>query len=186
MARTRINERLRAPLMYAFRAAAAAGDSRKQLDLRTEHGERVIASRRTTGERRRSLSDAALKTLLAEDLASLLNTIDLESAAPELIDGLPHVQNSILNYGLSDLADRTIDETRRIDAIRQELETALKRFEPRLLPRTMRIERDKSGEGELSIRFVIHSDMRADPVPSSIEFVTEVELDSGEIRIERS
>ncbi|HET7409271.1 MAG TPA: type VI secretion system baseplate subunit TssE [Paracoccaceae bacterium] len=186
MAKTKINERLRAPLMYAFRSAAAAGDARKQIDLRTEQGERVIASRRSTGERRRSLSDAALKALLAEDLAALLNTIDLESAAPELIDDLPYVRNSILNYGLTDLADRTIDETAKIDAIRHELESALKRFEPRLLPRTMRIERDKQNEEELTIRFVIRSDMRADPVPSSIEFVTEVELDSGEIRIDRT
>lgn len=185
MTRTRINERLRAPLMYAFRSAAAAGDAKKQIDLRTEQGERVIASRRGTGERRRSLSDAVLKSLLAEDLAALLNTIDLESAAPELVEGLPYVQNSILNYGLSDLSDRTIDETLRIDAIRHELEAALKRFEPRLLPRTMRIERDADNEEELSIRFLIRSDMRADPVPSSIEFITEVELESGEIRIER-
>src|SRR5699024_7643017 len=115
MAKSKVNERLRAPLMYAFRSAAAAGDAKKQIDLRTEQGERVIASRRSTGERRRSLSDAALKALLAEDLAALLNTIDLESAAPELIGDLPHVRASILNYGLTDLADRTIDETRRID-----------------------------------------------------------------------
>lgn len=155
------------------------------MDLRTEQGERVIASRRGAGERRRSLSDAVLKSLLAEDLAALLNTVDLESSAPELIEGLPYVQNSILNYGLRDLSDRTIDETMRIDAIRHELEAALKRFEPRLLPRTMRIERDAENEEELSIRFLIRSDMRADPVPSSIEFVTEVELESGEIRIGR-
>jgi len=185
MSRTRINERLRAPLMYAFRSAAAAGDAKKQIDLRTEQGERVIASRRDMGERRRSLSDSMLKSLLAEDLAALLNTIDLESSAPELVEGLPFVQNSILNYGLRDLSDRTIDETMRIDAIRHELEAALKRFEPRLLPRTMRIERDAENEAELSIRFLIRSDMRADPVPSSIEFITEVELESGEIRIER-
>lgn len=184
--KTKINERLRAPLMYAFRSAAAAGDAKKQIDLRTQQGERVIASRRSTGERRRSLSDATLKALLAEDLAALLNTIDLESAAPELIEDLPHVKASILNYGLSDLSDRTIDETYKIDAIRHELETALKSFEPRLLPHTMRIERDKENEEELTIRFVIRSDMRADPVPSSIEFVTEVELDSGEIRIDRT
>ena len=186
MAKIKATERLRAPLMYAFRSAAAAGDAKKQLDIRTEEGERVIASRRNTGERRRSLSDSVLKGLLAEDVAALLNTIDLESGAPELVDGLPYVKNSILNYGLRDLSDKTIDETQRIDGIRHELETALKRFEPRLLSRTMRIERDTENEDELTIRFVVRSDMRADPVPTSVEFVTEVELDSGEIRIDRA
>ena len=186
MARIKASERLRAPLMYAFRSAASAGDAKKQLDIRTDEGERVIASRRNTGERRRSLSDSALKTLLAEDLASLLNTIDLESAAPELIDDLPHVRNSILNFGMRDLSDKTIDESVRIDGIRHELEAALKRFEPRLLPRTLRVERDEANEDDLTIRFIVRSDMRADPVPTSVEFVTEVELDTGEIRIDRS
>lgn len=186
MARTRPTERLRAPLMYAFRSAAAAGDAKKQIDIRTDEGERVIASRRSTGERRRSLSDTVLKALLAEDLAALLNTIDLESAAPELIDDLPYVKDSILNYGLHDLSDKTIDETVRINGIRQELEAALKRFEPRLLPRSMRVERDEENEDDLTIRFVVRSEMRADPVPTSIEFVTEVELESGEIRIDRT
>jgi type VI secretion system protein ImpF len=186
MAKIKATERLRAPLMYAFRSAAAAGDAKKPLDIRTEEGERVIASRRNTGERRRSLSDSALKALLAEDVAALLNTIDLESSAPDLVDDLPHVKASILNYGLHDLSDKTIDETQRIAGIRHELETALKRFEPRMLPRTMRIERDTAGEDELTIRFVVRADMRADPVPTSVEFVTEVELDSGEIRIDRA
>jgi len=186
MARTKANERLRAPLMYAFRSAAAAGDARKQVDVRTEQGERVIASRRSNGERRRSLSDSVLKALLTEDLAALLNTIDLESAVPELIADLPNVRDSILNYGMRDLSDKTIDETTRLDGIRYELEAALKRFEPRLLSRTMRVERDLENETDLTIRFVVRCDMRADPVPTSIEFVTEVELDSGEIKIDRS
>lgn len=186
MSRTKASERLRAPLMYAFRSAAAAGDAKKQVDIRTEQGERIIASRRSTGERRRSLSDSMLKALLAEDLAALLNTIDLESAAPELVEDLPHVRQSILNYGMRDLSDKTIDETVRLDGIRHELEAALKRFEPRLLPRTMRVERDEENENDLSIRFIVRCDMRADPVPTSVEFVTEVELDSGEIKIDRS
>ncbi len=185
MAKVKPSERLTAPLMYAFRSAAEAGDSKMKLDLRDDAGERVIASRRGTGTRRRALSDAALKALLAEDLTGLLNAINLNSAAPELIGDLPAVKKSILNYGLEDLANKTIDETLRINGIRSELEDAFKAYEPRLLPRTMRIERDTENEDDLSIRFVVRSDMRADPVPTSIEFVTEVELDTGEIKVGR-
>ncbi len=185
MAKSKTSERLRAPLMYAFRSAAEAKDSSKALDIRDEGGERVIASRRSTGSMRRSLSDNALKMLLAEDLTALLNSTNLESAAPELVEDLPQVKKSILNYGLPDLANKTIDETQRINAIRGELEEVFRDFEPRLLARTIKIERDEEGEEELSIRFVVRADMRADPVPTSIEFVTEVELDSGEIKIGR-
>ncbi len=184
MAKTKASERLRAPLMYAFRSAAAAGDSKEKLDIRTQDGERVIASRRATATRRRSLSDGELKRLMSLDLEALLNTTNLDSAAPELLDELPFVKRSILNFGMPDMANKTVDETMRIDAIRDDLRKAILQFEPRLLPKTLEIVRDTEGEDDLSIRFVVRSDMRADPVPTSVEFVTEVELQSGDIKIQ--
>lgn len=184
MARTKATEQLRAPLMYAFRSAAAAGDAKQKLDIRTQEGERVIASRRATATRRRSLSDTELKKLMSSDLESLLNTINLESAAPELIGDLPYVKKSILNYGMPDMANKTVDETQRIDAIRDDLRQVILNYEPRLLPKTLEIVRDTENEADLSIRFVVRSDMRADPVPTSVEFVTEVELQSGDIKIQ--
>ncbi len=184
MAKTKASERLRAPLMYAFRSAAAAGDSKEKLDIRTQDGERVIASRRATATHRRSLSDGELKRLMSLDLEALLNTTNLESAAPELLDELPYVKKSILNFGMPDMANKTVDETMRIDAIRDDLRKAILQFEPRLLPKSLEIFRDTEGEDDLSIRFVVRSDMRADPVPTSVEFVTEVELQSGDIKIQ--
>lgn len=183
MAKKKESERLRAPLMHAFRSAAEAGDARKKVDIRVD-GERVIAARRAVATVRRSLSDTALKKLLAEDLSSLLNTTDLESAAPELIDGLDLVRKSILNFGLPDLSNRTIDETRVTD-IRFELEEALIRYEPRLLVRTLSVTHDTSSGDKQSVRFVVHADMRADPVPTSVEFVTEVEFETGEFTVGR-
>lgn len=183
MAKIKESERLRAPLMYAFRSAAEAGDAKKVLDIR-EGGERVIATRRALSNTRRSLSDSALRELLTLDLVNLLNTTNLESAAPDLLDGLNKVKASILNYGLPDLSSRTIDENRVTD-IRLEIEEALRRFEPRLLPRTMQVLHDKIGKEELRVRFVVRADMRADPVPTSVEFVTEVEFDTGQIKIGR-
>lgn len=185
MAQSKASERLRAPLMYAFRAASDAGDAKTALDIRDGDGERVIASRRSTATRRRALPESALRLLLADDLTGLLNTINLSSSAPELIEGLGAVEKSVLNYGLRDLADRTIDETLKIDAIREELTAALRDYEPRLLQHSLRIERDRDGEDDLTVRFVVRADMRADPVPASVEFVTEVERDTGEIRVGR-
>lgn len=186
MARRSSAQPLRAPLMYAFRAAADARDAKKEVDLRTDEGERVLASRRSTNLGRRVLSDSALKTLLAEDLEALLNTINLDSSDPELIEGLPSVRKSILNYGLKDMADKTVDESDRIDGIKDDLLAALRSYEPRLLYETMQVERDEENEEDLTIRFVVNSDMRADPVPTSVEFVTEVELDTGDIKINQN
>ncbi|MEM7188362.1 MAG: type VI secretion system baseplate subunit TssE [Pseudomonadota bacterium] len=186
MAKPKATERLRAPLMYAFRSAAAAGDSKKKIDIRTDDGERVLANRRATSTGRRSLSDSALKALLSDDLAALLNTVNLDSAAPEVIGDLPNVRKSILNFGLQDMANKTIDERERIDGIKDDLLQAIREYEPRLIGRTIQVSRDKANEDDLTIRFVISSDMRADPVPTSVEFVTEVELDSGDITINQT
>jgi type VI secretion system protein ImpF len=169
--------------MYAFRSAAEAGDSRKQVDIR-EGGERVLAARRAVATTRRSLSDTALKTLLAEDLTNLLNTTDLESAAPELVEGLELVRKSILNYGLPDLSRRSIGEMRNTE-IQQELRDALLRYEPRLIKRSMRVTQDKDAGDEQKLRFIVQSDMRADPVPTSVEFVTDVDFELGGIRVSR-
>ena len=172
--------------MYAFRAAAEARDAKKKIDLRSEEGERILASRRSSATGRRSLSDSALKALLAEDLEALLNTVNLESASPELISDLPAVRKSILNFGLKDMADKTVDEADRINGIRDDLLAALRAYEPRLLYETMEVNRDEENEDDLTIRFVVNSDMRADPIPTSIEFVTEVELDTGDIKINQN
>ena len=100
-----------------------------------------------------------------------------------MLGDLPFVRRSILNFGLQDMANKTVDESDRIDGIRDDLLAALRAYEPRLLYNTMQVTRDIENEDDLSIRFVVHSDMRADPVPTSVEFVTEVELDTGDIKI---
>ena len=186
MARRDARQPLRAPLMHAFRAAAEAGDAKRQEDVRNEEGERLLASRRSASGGRRPLPETELKRLLAEDLEALLNTVNLESASPEVVGDLDAVKRSILNYGLRDMANKTVEETERIDGIRDDLLEALRAFEPRLLYDTMHVLRDEENEDDLTIRFVVQSDMRASPEPAPIEFVTEVELDTGDIRINRS
>lgn len=181
------SERLRAPLMYAFRAAARAGDAKKKVDLR-EGGERVIAGRRAASARRRSLDDTALRNLLVQDVSNLLNTTNMESDSAELLDELDWVKKSILNFGLPDLATYTLDEMKvRGLRIKADLEAALVRYEPRLLARTIRVEPVLAeNPNEPVIRFLIHSDMRADPMPTSVEFVTEIEKQSGEIKFKNA
>ena len=182
MSKVRDTEKLRAPLMYAFRAAARAGDAKKVMDIR-EGGERVISGRRAGSARRRALNDAALRNLLIEDVTNLLNTTNLESQPDETGDTvreLDFVRKSILNYGLPDLAGRTIDVKMKSKVIREELLETLLRYEPRLIGKTIRIE-DKSQRDDEAFKFMIHAEMRADPEPFSVEFVTEVEKQTGGI-----
>jgi type VI secretion system protein ImpF len=167
--------------MYAFRSAHAARDATKKMDLRDQAGERVIAGRRSAG--RAPITEPLLRREVARDLEALMNTIALESA--EDLHGFDQVQKSILNYGLPDIAHRTIDEG-GVDDIKNEIEAALENYEPRLAQDTVRASRDRSIDShELKVRFVVQADLRCEPVDVAVEFVADVEVDSNSIQINR-
>jgi type VI secretion system protein ImpF len=181
MADSRRKDRLSPPLMHAFRAAHAARDATKKIDLRDEAGERVIAGRRSVA--RTPISELMLRREVARDLDALVNTIALESA--EDLNGFDEVRKSILNFGLPDLTHRSIDE-HSVDDIRNEIKTALMNYEPRLLRDTIRSARDKTvGVEELKVRFVVQAELHCEPVNVPVEFVADVELDTGTIQIHR-
>ena len=175
------NDRLAPPLMFAFRVAHEKRDAKVALDLRDAAGERVIAPRRSTS--RAPITEAGLRREVANDIADLLNTTNLDSA--EDLSLAPEVAHSILNYGLPDLSRRTIDENRLIE-LGREIEIALADFEPRLVSGSIRARRDESVfADELKLRFLVHAELRAQPVDVAIEFIADVEIDTGKIRIDR-
>ncbi|HEY4924663.1 MAG TPA: type VI secretion system baseplate subunit TssE [Roseiarcus sp.] len=175
------NDRVAPPLMYAFRAAHNKRDAKKRLDLRNEAGERIIAPRRVTAKS--PISEFALRREVMSDLLALLNTTNFDAA--EDLSSLPAVRSSILNFGFPDLSWRTIDENSLTDVAR-EIETALADFEPRLARNSIEAKRDLTvGEDDMKIRFIVKGDLRVQPVNVPVEFVAEVELDSGKIMIDR-
>jgi type VI secretion system protein ImpF len=174
-------DRLSPPLMHAFRGAFEARDAKKRLDLRSEGGDRIIASRRTS--QRTAITEPVLRREVARDLEALMNTIALESSLD--LDGRDHVRRSILNFGFPDIAHRTIDE-HSVNDIKDDIRKTLANFEPRLLPSTVRVSRDFGvDQAELKIRFTVHAELLCDPVNVPVEFIAEVELDSGKIQVSR-
>jgi type VI secretion system protein ImpF len=174
-------DRFAPPLMYAFRAAFRDHDARKALDLKDESGERIIASRRASP--RNVVNQSVLKEELAEDLVSLLNTVNMDSS--ENISQYKQVTRSILNYGLSDLAAVSIDEN-AVEGIAAELRSAFLDYEPRLIAQSIQVERDRTVDPTLlKIRFNVHAEMLATPVDVPVEFVADLELDSGKMKISR-
>ncbi len=181
MSVTSKKDRLSPPLMLAFRSAHVARDSRKKLDLRDEFGERIIAGRRSSG--RFPISEALLRREVARDLESLLNTIALEST--EDLTGHACVRTSILNYGFPDIAHRSIDEISTED-LSQELTAVLMTYEPRLDRKTIRARRDTSVTAEqLKLRFLVYADLQCEPLNVPVEFIADVDLDSGDIQVNR-
>jgi type VI secretion system protein ImpF len=174
-------DRLAPPLMHAFRTAYEKRDARKKLDLRDEDGERIIAARRLSS--RAPISEAGLRREVVRDLVNLMNTTNLAAAID--LDAAAEVRNSILNYGFPDLAHRTIDEHGTAD-IGSEIETALGEFEPRLIRSTIRARRDdRVDASELRLRFLVSAELRCQPVNVPVEFIAELEVDTGKIKIDR-
>ena len=173
-------DRLAPPLMHAFRLAHSERDAKAPIDLR-DGGERVLASRRVAA--RAPISERELRKLVNSDLVALLNTTNLGSA--EDLSAVPEARTSILNYGFPDLARRTIDEQGVFD-IAHEIETALSDFEPRLARGSIKVRRDDSvSADELRVRFLVNAELHVHPVSAQVEFVAEVELESGKIKIDR-
>jgi type VI secretion system protein ImpF len=177
---SRRNDRLAPPLMHAFRAAHRERDAALPVDIR-EQGERVLAPRRVTT--RAPITEAELRRLVGSDISALLNTINLASA--EDLTDAPEVRKSILNFGFPDLTGISIAEN-RVFGVAKLLDTALRDFEPRLAPGSIKIRRDETVSAEeLRVRFLVSAELRVEPVDVPMEFVAELELDSGKIKIDR-
>jgi type VI secretion system protein ImpF len=100
------------------------------------------------------------------------------------MDNAPNVRKSILNYGLPDIAIRTIDET-GVGEIPDEIRTAIVNYEPRLAPGSLRIERDKTIDSvELKIRFLVRAELVCHPVHVPVEFVADI-IETGKIVVNR-
>lgn len=174
--------RLRPPLMFAFREAHRSKDAKTPLDLRDDGGERIIASRRAAP--RAAITEPKLRREVALDLDALVNTINLASSLD--LSGHDHVARSVLNHGFPDITNRSIDEY-RVNAIKDELAGVLTRFEPRLIRQSVTVERDETlDKAELKIRFVVRADLNCEPLNVPIQFVADVELDTGKIAIKSS
>lgn len=174
-------DRLSPPLMYAFRSAHEARDAKAKLDLRDEAGERIIAGRRMAA--RTAINEPTLRAEVARDLDALMNTIALESS--EDLELFEHARRSILNFGLPDITHRTIDEL-GVEDVTGEIKAALIRHEPRLIPASIRISKDAEiNEAELKLRFVVRADLVCEPLNVPVEFVADLELDSGNITVGR-
>ena len=175
------NDRLSPPLMLAFRTAHAARDAKNKIDLRDKSGDRIIAGRRSSG--RFPISETLLRREVANDLHLLMNTVALEST--EDLTAFAHVRASILNYGFPDIAYRSIDEI-SVDDLKDEIRTVLMTFEPRLERGTIRARRDTSVTAEqLKLRFIVQADLHCEPLNVPVEFIADVDLDSGGIHINR-
>lgn len=178
--RSASTDRFQIPVMFAFRDAFQAGDSRKRIEERVG-GERVISGRGSL--KRRGADETALKRNLAIDLLALVNTIDLGSALD--LSGMDYVGKSVLNYGLYDVSHLTSEEN-GINSIARNLKAALTAHEPRLNPETLHVQRDETPDDVNNrVRFTVAAEMSINALDVPIEFVAEIDVGSGKVQLTR-
>ena len=129
---------------------------------------------------RRVMSLRTLRDGVLRDLGWLLNTTNLFSVSERY--GLPHVANSVINYGIPDisgvsLAGMNIGDLER--AIRQ----AIWDYEPRLIRASVSVKALPDQASGNKIMFEIEGDMWAQPYPERLYLKTELDMDRASISL---
>lgn len=125
-------------------------------------------------------NETALRATVRRELAWLLNTTSLESSVD--LDAFPQVRTSVLNYGVSDLAGKSLN-SRAVLRRAREIRAAVQAFEPRIDPVTLNVELSDKVERENSLTFVIEADVRSAVRAVPIKLRTDVEADSSAVTV---
>lgn len=139
------------------------------------------------GERRESrdqrvLSPARLRQSVVRDLGWLLNTTNLGSVVD--LENFPQVSKSVLNFGLPDLAGRTISGL-DAPALEQTLRDAIIEFEPRLIANSVRVTMVTAADAQQynQLAFIVEATLWSQPLPLRLQLRTQVDLEDGDIQL---
>ena len=124
--------------------------------------------------------EAALRATVKRDLAWLLNTTQF-GARGEL-EGYPQVQTSVLNYGVPDLAGRSLHSRTILDRAR-EIRNAIRVFETRIEPESLVVEPLASKDKPNAVVFLIHAEISSTLRPVPVQFRTELEADTASVQV---
>ena len=176
----RKGDRAKVSIMQVFREAHYEQDARKA-NSATESGEAAVSRR--SQQRRDGVNEAQLRMHLEADLASLLNTIQLDSAVS--LDDVPHVRDSIANYGFRDLSGISVAEMnthRMVDTIKQ----SLINHEPRLTRESIDVTiSGAEGNSRQRLSISVSAELVGDPVDIPLDFDAEVDVGAGKLKMSK-
>ncbi|MDB5960725.1 MAG: tssE [Massilia sp.] len=130
---------------------------------------------------RRVLSLRTLRDGVLRDLAWLLNTTNLLSVTTTA--RLPHLANSVLNYGVPGLAGNAVANL-DVTALERGIRQAIWDFEPRLVRNTVTVKAMATSDTrENKLDFEIEADLWAQPYPERLYLKTELDLERGAVVI---
>lgn len=124
-----------------------------------------------------SMTAAQLRQSVLRDLAALLNTSNL--ATIEDLEATPLVARSTLNYGIPGFAG-LLQSASRTSSLERELADAIRAYEPRIRPETLRVRaRGTRDDGSMpALVFEIEGELWAQPVPVQLFLETRIEVET--------
>jgi type VI secretion system protein ImpF len=125
-------------------------------------------------------NEAALRATVRRELSWILNTTNL--AAVQDLDPYPEVKTSVLNYGVPDLAGKTLTK-RVVQGRAREIRDAIRAFEPRMDPRRIDVEALTESEKENAVTYIIRGDVTAAVQAMPVEFKTDIEVDTASVTV---
>lgn len=177
---SRERDRYQLSLMHVFRAAHAERDAKKAAST-VEDGHRTLTER--AKERRHGTDENTLRRHLNRDLASLMNTVNLDATVP--LDEYPYLEKSVVNYGFGDLSN-VADTANGPQIIADKIKRTLCHYEPRLIPETVEVEVSEHRDIVTNrLTFEISGEMTASPVDIPLQFIAELDDGVGKIQMTR-
>ena len=139
----------------------------------------------------RVLNRQQLRAAVLRDLSWLFNTSRPEPEADSLrVDELrrwadaPEARRSVLNYGMPAFAGTTLSSM-DARAIERSIEQAIRDFEPRIDPKTLKVEvsLDLHSSHHNMLQIVIRGQMWSQPVPLELLLAADMDVETGHTRV---
>ena len=124
-----------------------------------------------------ALTMVQLRQAVLRDLAALLNTTNL--ATLEDLSATPLAAKSTLNYGIPGFAGM-IESSSRVVGLERELTDAIRTYEPRIRPESLRVRArgSRTSESNPKLVFEIEGELWAQPVPVQLFLETSIEVET--------
>lgn len=131
----------------------------------------------------RAVSMRRLRECVLRDVAALLNALNLESHVD--LERYPHVQRSVLNYGMRSMAGLS---AAAVDPVKTAagIEEAIRRYEPRLRKVHVVPETREGAQDGHQLAFRIDAELWGQPVPQQLVLRTRIETDTGNATVSDS
>jgi len=123
------------------------------------------------------MTSAQLRVAVLRDLAWLLNTSNL--ATLEDLSDTPLIAKSTLNFGIPGFAG-LLESNSKTGTLERDLADAIRAFEPRIRPDTLRVRARSVNENNAtpSLVFQIEGELWAQPAPLQLFIETTIEIET--------